>query len=193
MLRRRGTEMSESYDGVSSSCAKTRAWPWAVVSVVTVVVVACVSTIAVVVVSGTVRANHAGRTPLEAVDVVIEGLAPAHDEDLSGVRVYLADDREEELRGQLETLRKHLAGSGYFYSLETANPRQTSSDDGRATVIIEVAVDWIPTDGSGLSFRTDAVAWTFQTIEDRGPFTLTKGWKVRVIDVPDVCATFVGC
>jgi hypothetical protein len=38
-----------------------------------------------------------------------------------------------------------------------------------------------------------AVRWTFHTVNDQGLLSLSRGWKVYRMEIPDVCQALVDC
>ena len=134
--------------------------------------------------------GRAGRTPAEAVRGVFASLSQHYDPELTKVVVFLADDDEEGLLRQLRETRQKLASQGSAYQLSVTNLREAETAAG-VTVTIDVA---IMTDVPGdrvLFLQTQDEVWTFDTIDDRGPFTLSRGWKVAAVRIPDICVVYL--
>jgi hypothetical protein len=139
----------------------------------------------------TLRASHAADTPTHAATAVLDSLDQYYDEDLTRVLNYLDDDHQDQLRTQLADVRRKLASDGNGYTLEISDEHETQTDRG-VTVTLEVAIVTNVTDaGVGVTaMRTQDEAWTFDTINDQALFTITKGWKVTAMRIPDICTVY---
>jgi hypothetical protein len=139
----------------------------------------------------TLRASHAADSPTHAATAVLDSLDQYYDEDLTRVLNYLDDDHRDQLRTELAEVRRKLASDGNGYTLEISDEHEAQTDHG-ATVTLEVAIVTNVTDaGVGVTaMRTQDEAWTFDTINDQGLFTITKGWKVTTMQIPDICTVY---
>lgn len=159
---------------------------WIALSVLWLAAIGCCLSVA----SCTVWApGQAGRTPAEAVRAVLNSLYPYHDPELTRVVVYLADDDEDDLRQRLREAREQLSSQGTGYELAVRNFREAQTPDG-ATVTVDVAIVSLLPGPPQLFMQTQSEVWTFDTINDRGPFTLSHGWKVSAVRIPDICTVY---
>jgi hypothetical protein len=170
--------------------SRPRLWLWIPLCAVVLAVTCCALPLAGWAVVTTIRASQAADTPTRAANAVIDSLDEYYDENLTRVLTYLADGPSDELRTELVDVRRKLSSEGTSYRLVISATRETQADDG-VTVTIDVAiVSDIGTNGRALFIRTQDEPWTFHTVNDQGLFSLTKGWKVDAMEIPDICTVY---
>ena len=139
----------------------------------------------------TARVSRAGATPAAAVYAVLGSLDGFSDPELTKVVVFLADGPEEDLRRQLLETRRKLASEGTGYQLDIANLRQQETTTG-VTVTVDVSIMYdVP--GTLMFMESQKAEWTIDTVHERAPLTLSPGWKVTSLRIPDVCTVYTRC
>ena len=130
------------------------------------------------------------RHPAAAVYAVLGSLDGFHDPELTKVVVFLADGPEGDLRRQLLETRRKLASEGTGYHLSIANLRQRETTTG-VTVTVDVSIVYdVP--GTLMFMESQKAEWTIDTVHDRA-LTLSPGWKVASLRIPDICTVYTRC
>jgi hypothetical protein len=137
---------------------------------------------AVLFLQATEDAGNGGTTPVEAVDVYLLELP---DDDDLGLRRVLAADHRDQLLDQRRSIRDAMKGTDPPVSKLGWSDFDVDERGDDATVTVPVSGTWWPTDGHGPSWRSAAYPWRFETHRDR------DGWRIRSVDAPAWCGTYV--
>jgi hypothetical protein len=137
-------------------------------------------------VKGTADASVGAKSPVAAVQVVLNATTHWADEDVAEVLPCLCSAQSGELRGRIKTIRADLAtvpGTELTPHDFTAAP----SDHGETVSVMVAVTTAEQVDGETRSYRSEDHEWRFDTV-DGG-----TGWKVCNWDAPRICGSYLEC
>jgi hypothetical protein len=125
---------------------------------------------------------------------VLGSLEPFQGDDLEEARQVMTGDKITDMTDRLRTIR-HQLSSIKLNMADVTEWQMISADhqvqqSGDHATVVEDVYDDIAFGADGLSYRTDAVAWTFQTVHVSFPHA---GWYMSDFTAPDICKAYFPC